>query len=113
MPAGAGGRSQTVIEPIHLTRRGLLHSGAPVAYRFSRESRPHGGTMPASKHVGRHRLGSPGLVHCILHRPVAEALEEYRRTWLSALLIPAKHSLAGLRRKARAAAQERVWAPAT
>ncbi|KAA9149462.1 hypothetical protein FPZ12_043280 [Amycolatopsis acidicola] len=69
--------------------------------------------MPASKHVGKHRLGTPGLVHCLLYRPVALALEEYRRTWLTALLVPAKHSLAGLRRRARAAALERVWVPAT
>ncbi|WP_158891204.1 hypothetical protein [Amycolatopsis anabasis] len=69
--------------------------------------------MPASKHVGRHRLGTPGLVHCVRHRPVAVALEEYRRNWLTALLVPAKHSLAGLRRKARAAAVEHAWAPAT
>ncbi|MEV6905731.1 hypothetical protein [Amycolatopsis sp. NPDC051071] len=68
--------------------------------------------MADGKHVGRHRLGSPGLVHCVLHRRVAEALAEYRRTWLSALLVPAKHSFAGLRRKARAAALERVWVPA-
>ncbi|EME65169.1 hypothetical protein [Amycolatopsis decaplanina] len=68
--------------------------------------------MTVGKHVGRHRLGTPGLVHCVLHRPVAEALAEYRRTWLSALLVPAKHSFAGLRRKARAAALEHVWVPA-
>ncbi|MBN6038569.1 hypothetical protein [Amycolatopsis sp. 195334CR] len=70
--------------------------------------------MPASKHTGRHRLGTPGLVHCVRHRPVAEALVEYRRTWLTALLVPAKHSLAGLKRRARAAATiDRMWAPAT
>ncbi|AIJ22698.1 MULTISPECIES: hypothetical protein [Amycolatopsis] len=69
--------------------------------------------MTQSKHTGRHRLGTPGLVHCVMHRPVALALEEYRRTWLTALLIPAKHSLAGLKRRARAAALERAWAPAT
>ncbi|MFK0246207.1 hypothetical protein ACIQUM_16015 [Amycolatopsis azurea] len=68
--------------------------------------------MADGKHVGRHRLGTPGLMHCVLHRPVAEALAEYRRTWLSALLVPAKHSFAGLRRKARAAALERIWVPA-
>jgi hypothetical protein len=68
--------------------------------------------MAESKHAGRHRLGTPGLVHCVLHRSVAEALEDYRRTWLSALLVPAKHSFAGLRRKARAAALERIWVPA-
>lgn len=68
--------------------------------------------MADSKHVGRHRLGTPGLVHCLLHRPVADALADYRRTWLSALLVPAKHSFAGLRRRARAAALERIWVPA-
>jgi len=69
--------------------------------------------MSRSKHTGRHRLGAPGLVHCVLHRPVAQALEEYRRTWLTALLVPAKHSLAGLKRRARTAALEHAWAPAT
>jgi hypothetical protein len=44
---------------------------------------------------------------------VAEALEDYRRSWLTALLTPAKHSLAGLRRRALDAAQERSWVPAT
>ncbi|MEU8637636.1 hypothetical protein AB0C38_36110 [Amycolatopsis sp. NPDC048633] len=68
--------------------------------------------MADSKHVGRHRLGKPGLVHCLLHHTVADALADYRRTWLSALLVPAKHSFAGLRRKARAAALERIWVPA-
>ncbi|MEV5718449.1 hypothetical protein AB0L41_31565 [Amycolatopsis mediterranei] len=67
--------------------------------------------MADSKHAGRHRLGTPGLVHCVVHRPVAEALADYRRTWLSTLLVPAKHSFAGLRRKARAAALERIWVP--
>ncbi|UOX90047.1 hypothetical protein MUY14_05270 [Amycolatopsis sp. FBCC-B4732] len=68
--------------------------------------------MANSKHVGKHRLGTPGLVHCVRHHPVADALADYRRTWLSALMIPAKHSFAGLRRKARAAALERIWVPA-
>ncbi|WP_206795845.1 hypothetical protein [Amycolatopsis sp. MtRt-6] len=67
--------------------------------------------MADSKHVGRHRLGTPGLVHCVVHRPVAEALADDRRTWLNALLVPARHSFAGLRRKARAAALERIWVP--
>lgn len=68
--------------------------------------------MPG-KHAGRHRLGTAGLVHCLEYRTVALALEEYRRTWLSALLVPAKHSLAGLRRRASLAARERAWIPAT
>lgn len=65
------------------------------------------------KHIGRHRLGTPGLVHCVEHRPVAEALAEYRRSWFAALLTPARHSLAGLRRRARATARGRTLAPAT
>jgi hypothetical protein len=69
--------------------------------------------MMQAKHGGRHRLGTPGLVHCVEHRAVAEALMEHRRGWLRALLTPAKHSLAGLRRRARAAARDHVWAPAT
>jgi hypothetical protein len=69
--------------------------------------------MPA-KHIGRHRLGTPGLVHCVLHRSVADALAEYRRNWLTALIVPAKHSFAGLKRRARAAAaREHALAPAT
>lgn len=65
------------------------------------------------KHSGRHRLGTPGLVHCLAYPSVAVALEEYRRTWLTALLVPAKHSLTGLRRRAVLAARERAWVPAT
>jgi hypothetical protein len=68
--------------------------------------------MADSKHAGRHRLGTPGLVHCLVHRPVTVVLADYRRTWLSTMLMPAKHSFAGLRRKARAAALERIWVPA-
>ncbi|GAA1247645.1 hypothetical protein GCM10009676_37270 [Prauserella halophila] len=67
--------------------------------------------MPANTYAGKHRLGTPGLVHCVMHQAVAAALDEHRRNWLTALLVPAKHSLAGLRRRARAAAHERAWAP--
>lgn len=67
--------------------------------------------MSQTRQPGRHRLGTPGLVHCIEHRPVAAALAEYRRTWLTAITVPAKHSLAGLRRRAVQAARERAWVP--
>lgn len=60
---------------------------------------------------GRHRLGTPGLTHCVAHLEVAVALEEHRRNWWHALVVPARHSLAGLRR--RAVAELRVWTPAT
>jgi hypothetical protein len=43
---------------------------------------------------------------------VAVALAEYRRSWWLAIAIPARHTLAGLRRRAAAAAVERAWAPA-
>jgi hypothetical protein len=60
-----------------------------------------------SRPEGRHRLGTPGLVHCIKHRHVVEKLAEYRRTWW----MQARHTLAGLRRSAAAAAVQRSWAP--
>ncbi|UZJ23457.1 hypothetical protein RHODO2019_09430 [Rhodococcus antarcticus] len=60
---------------------------------------------------GRHRLGADALVHCTEFSPVAAALAEHRRSWLTALLVPARHSLAGLRR--RSIAPELWWAPAT
>lgn len=66
-----------------------------------------------AQHVGRHRLGMPGLVHCVEIRSVADALAEYRRGWLATLLVPARHSLAGLRRRARVTASERILVPAT
>ncbi|WP_460399429.1 hypothetical protein [Actinophytocola sediminis] len=44
---------------------------------------------------------------------MAEALVARRRGWWTGILMPtARHSLAGLRRRAAAAAAERAWAPA-
>ncbi|GAB2921369.1 hypothetical protein GCM10027047_18420 [Rhodococcus aerolatus] len=60
--------------------------------------------------AGRHRLGLPGSWHCVEHAAVATALEEHRRTWFTGLLTPARHSLAGLRR--RAVAPDLRWAVA-
>lgn len=60
---------------------------------------------------GRHRLGTPGLVHCVCHLEVALALGDHRRRWLWTLLTPARHSLAGLRRRAMQAHAQRVWTP--
>jgi hypothetical protein len=67
--------------------------------------------MGSAARQGRHRLGTPGLVHCARHPEVAFALEEFRRGWLWALLTPARHSLAGLRRRAIAAHAKQVWTP--
>jgi hypothetical protein len=69
-------------------------------------------TLTTGTSKGRHRLGAQGLVHCARHRRVFLALKAQRRSRLSALLTPAKHSLSGLRRKAVAAAREGSWAPA-
>lgn len=48
---------------------------------------------------GRHRLGTPGLVHCLVYPEVERALAHSRRSRLSTLLLPARHSWAGLRRR--------------
>jgi hypothetical protein len=62
--------------------------------------------MAGSVVSGRHRLGRPGLVHCMTHRQVAEALGGHRAWWQRS-----RHSLAGLRRRAVAVAMERAWVP--
>ena len=59
---------------------------------------------------GRHRLGAGALVHCTEFTLVAAALAEHRRSWFTGLLTPARHSLAGLRR--RSVGPQRWWAPA-
>ncbi|MBF6329996.1 hypothetical protein [Nocardia transvalensis] len=61
--------------------------------------------------TGRHRLGKPGTVHCIHIPAVATALAEYRRPWLTALISPARHSFAAMRKRTAAAAAN--WVPAT
>ncbi|HEY4019746.1 MAG TPA: hypothetical protein VGM75_13710 [Pseudonocardiaceae bacterium] len=74
--------------------------------------------MAGIAEVGRHRLGKPGLVHCVTYRQVADVLSG-RRVWWQRLLTPARaavrmhsrHSLAGLRRRAVAVAMERAWVP--
>ncbi|GAB3449623.1 hypothetical protein GCM10027436_44560 [Actinophytocola sediminis] len=66
-----------------------------------------------TRRTGKHRLGSAGLRYCLDYRAVAEALVARRRGWWTGILMPtARHSLAGLRRRAAAAAAERAWAPA-
>lgn len=51
------------------------------------------------RHIGRHRLGAPGTVHCSQISSVAAALEEHHRNWFTALVRPARHSLAAFRRR--------------
>ncbi|MDQ3151044.1 MAG: hypothetical protein M3R63_04735 [Actinomycetota bacterium] len=59
----------------------------------------------------RHRLGTPGLVHCADHPEVAVALAALQRPWLLVLLVRARHSAAG--RRWRVVANRPVFAPAT
>ncbi|GAA5059509.1 hypothetical protein [Nocardia callitridis] len=61
--------------------------------------------------TGRHRLGMAGGVHCIHIPAVAAALEEHRRTWFTALISPARHSFAAMRKRASGASVR--WVPAT
>ncbi|MGF6886401.1 hypothetical protein ABIA39_004825 [Nocardia sp. GAS34] len=61
--------------------------------------------------TGRHRLGTPGGVHCLENPAVATALAQYRRTWIIALINPARHSWASIRRRTALAAVP--WVPAT
>ncbi|WP_405135969.1 hypothetical protein [Nocardia sp. NBC_01388] len=63
--------------------------------------------------TGRHRLGLPGTMHCIEIPAVAAALAEHRRAWFSALLSPARHSLAAMRKRSRSTSATVRWVPAT
>lgn len=49
--------------------------------------------------TGRHRLGPAGRVHCILLPAVADRLRQHRRSWLTSLTLPARHSLPVERRR--------------
>ncbi|MTE13867.1 hypothetical protein [Nocardia aurantiaca] len=62
--------------------------------------------------TGRHRLGLAGTVHCIEIPAVAAALAEHRRPWLTALLSPARHSLAATRKRKPETTVMRRWVPA-
>ncbi|MFE3000633.1 hypothetical protein ACFXG4_37240 [Nocardia sp. NPDC059246] len=63
--------------------------------------------------TGRHRLGLAGTVHCIEITAVAAALVEHRRSWLSTLLNPARHSVAAQRKRSPETRVVRRWVPAT
>ncbi len=52
------------------------------------------------------------MMHCIEIPAVAAALAEHRRGWLSALLSPARHSFASMRKRAERPAAVQ-WVPAT
>lgn len=65
--------------------------------------------MGGRAYRGRHRLGTPGLVHCAFHGDVAVALITRRRGWMNTLLVPARHSFAAMRRRAA----QGSWVPAT
>ncbi|MET8779795.1 hypothetical protein AB0H49_29335 [Nocardia sp. NPDC050713] len=61
--------------------------------------------------TGRHRLGMAGGVHCLEIPAVAAALAEHRRSWFTALISPARHSFAAMRKRSTVAAT--YWVPAT
>jgi hypothetical protein len=64
------------------------------------------------RHIGRHRLGVPGTVHCIRIPSVAAALEIHHRNWFTALVRPARHSLAAaIRRHRRLPSASSHWSP--
>ncbi|MFD3509617.1 hypothetical protein [Nocardia sp. NPDC058666] len=63
-----------------------------------------------NQRTARHRLGMPGGVHCIEYPAVATTLAQYRRSWFSTLLSPARHSFAAMRKRPYLASV--YWAPA-
>ncbi|MBJ8341586.1 MULTISPECIES: hypothetical protein [Antrihabitans] len=68
--------------------------------------------MGSNRHqAGRHRLGMANGVHCTLIPAVATALEEHRRNWFTALVSPARHSFAAMRKRTATASTH--WVPAT
>ncbi|MBJ8343085.1 hypothetical protein [Antrihabitans sp. YC2-6] len=68
--------------------------------------------MRSNRHQdGRHRLGMPNGVHCIMIPAVADALAEHRRNWFTSLINPARHSFAGMRKRSVSASN--YWVPAT
>ncbi|AFU00548.1 hypothetical protein O3I_012935 [Nocardia brasiliensis ATCC 700358] len=52
-----------------------------------------------------------GGVHCTQIPAVAEALAEHRRTWFTALISPARHSFAAMRKRSTVPSVR--WVPAT
>lgn len=60
-------------------------------------------------HPGRHRLGMTSGIHVILIPEVALALAAHRRNWFTALLSPARHSFASMRKRTESIGQ---WSPA-
>ncbi|RJQ72757.1 hypothetical protein D5S17_25940 [Pseudonocardiaceae bacterium YIM PH 21723] len=60
--------------------------------------------------TGRHRLGTPGLVHCGLLPGFHAALDKLRRSRFWSL-GPSQHTLTGLRRRGANAAAARAWMP--
>ncbi|MEV0687460.1 hypothetical protein AB0I35_26685 [Nocardia sp. NPDC050378] len=67
--------------------------------------------MGTTQHrTARHRLGMPGGVHCVELPAVAATLAEYRRSWFTALISPARHSFAAMRKRTSMGAT--YWVPA-
>lgn len=64
----------------------------------------------SNNQAGRHRLGTPGRVHCLEIPAVAGALAEHRRSWFTSLVSPARHSFSAMRRRPAMATSR--WVPA-
>ncbi|WP_068271291.1 hypothetical protein [Aldersonia kunmingensis] len=56
-------------------------------------------TRRNARHIGRHRVDVPGTVHCLQFPAVAAALAVHHRNWFTALVRPARHSLAAFRKR--------------
>jgi hypothetical protein len=67
--------------------------------------------MHTKAYRGRHRLGTPGLVHCVLHPEVTATLAANRRGQPTALLLSARTSISRFRRALRGALGARAHAP--
>lgn len=57
--------------------------------------------MHTKAYRGRHRLGTPGLVHCALYPEIAATLDANHRSRPAALLLTARSSIARFGRTLR------------
>ncbi|HEU0090323.1 MAG TPA: hypothetical protein VFQ77_22145 [Pseudonocardiaceae bacterium] len=60
---------------------------------------PHPTGSDRSRLPARHRLGTPGLVHCRAYPEIDFILTQKHRSWLSVLLVTTRRSGATLRRQ--------------
>lgn len=58
---------------------------------------------------GRHRLGTPGLIHCVRFPRVTQLLAMRQQRWVSVLFNPTRRGLTSPRQHSVPA--ERTWGP--